>query len=137
MKSRRILISFLLLIGIIISSILFAQSTKNYTVENDAIVGLNTGRYNNRPLYINNTNAFVLAGDQPIARLAKDQFLFGTFMAGIQRNGKIKWLQNCSQIRSFYSPGTMKWEVSDNDFPGLKITLEVVPMASKIGRAHV
>jgi hypothetical protein len=113
----------------------FAQSAQSYSVENGSISGLNTGRYNNRPLYINNTNAFVLAGDQPIARLAKDQFLYGTFMAGIQRNGKTKWLQNCNQIRSFYSPGAMKWEVSDNDFPGLKITLEVVPMASTTGMA--
>ena len=114
---------------------IFCQVAPNYTVENGSISGLNTGRYNNRPLYINNTNAFILAGDQPIARLAKSQFLYGTFLAGIQRSDKTKWLQNCSQIRSFYSPGTMKWEVSDNDFPGLKITLEVVPLASTTGMA--
>lgn len=117
------------------SFVVLAQPTKSYTVENGSITGINTGRYNNRPLYINNTNAFVLAGDQPIARMAKDQFLYGTFMAGIQRNGKTKWLQNCNEIRSFYSAGTMKWEVSDNDFPGLKITLEIVPMASTTGMA--
>ena len=104
-----------------------------YSAVNGTIVGHNTGRYNNRPLYINNTNAFILTGDQPIARLAKNQFLYGTFMAGVQRNGKTKWLQNCSQIHSFYNSGTMKWEVSDNDFPGLKITLEIVPMASTTG----
>jgi hypothetical protein len=106
-----------------------------YSAVNGTIVGHNTGRYNNRPLYINNTNAFVLTGDQPIARLAKDQFLYGTFMVAIQRNGKTKWLQNCSQIHSFYSPGNMKWEVSDNDFPGFKISLEIVPMASTTGMA--
>ncbi len=123
------------LIATVKPTITFAQSAQSYTVENGSITGQNTGRYNNRPLYINNTNAFILAGDQPIARLAKDQFLFGTFMAGIQRNGKIKWLQNCSQVRSFYTPGTMKWEVTDNDFSGLKITLEIVPMTLTTGMA--
>lgn len=51
--------------------LIFAQPAPRYTVENGAIRGINTGRYNNRPLYINNTNAFILTGDQPIARLAK------------------------------------------------------------------
>lgn len=133
---RKILILLLGFIQAVVKpDFIFSQVAPNYTVENGSISGLNTGRYNNRPLYINNSNAFILAGDQPIARLAKSQFLYGTYMAGIQRNGKTKWLQNCSQIRSFYSPGTMKWEVSDNDFPGLKITLEIVPMASTTGMA--
>ena len=55
-----------------------AQSNVSYTVNDGAITGNNTGRYNNRPLYINNTNAFILTGDQPIARLAKDQFYPGS-----------------------------------------------------------
>ena len=46
-----------------------------YKEEDNNIVGQNTGRYNNRPVYSNNTNAFILAGDQPIARLVKDQNL--------------------------------------------------------------
>ena len=129
-----ILASIFILINFIPFSV-FAQVEKSYTVENGAISGINTGRYNNRPLYINNTNAFILTGDQPIVRLAKDQFLYGTFMAGIQRKGKTKWLQNCSQIRSFYSPGTMKWEISDAGFPNLKIKLEILPMAAKTGMA--
>jgi ABC-type antimicrobial peptide transport system permease subunit len=94
MKLRRIIISFLILIGIAVSPKIFSQSTTSYTVENYSIVGKNTDRYNNMPLYINNTNAFILTGDQPIARLAKDQFMYGTFMAGIERIGKAKWLQN-------------------------------------------
>lgn len=106
-----------------------------YSAVNGTIIGHNTGRYNNRPLYINNSNAFILTGDQPIARLAKGQFLYGTFMAAIKRNGKTEWLQSCSQIRSVYTPGAMKWEVSDNDFPELKIALELVPMVSSTGMA--
>ena len=130
-----LIIAGILFIAISTSSRVCAQPLQSYTVEKGTICGTNTGRYNNRPLYINNTNAFVLTGDQPIARLAKDQFLFGTFMAGIQRNGKTKWLQNCSEIRSYYSPGTMKWEVADIDFSNLKIKLEVLPMDSATGMA--
>jgi hypothetical protein len=111
----------------------FAQTEKSYMVEDGAITGLNTGRYNNRPLYINNTNAFVLAGDQPIARLAKDQFLFGTFMLAVERNGKTKWLQQFQQIKSVYRPGKMGWEVSDDGFEGLKLSLEVLPMVQTTG----
>lgn len=112
-----------------------AQPVQNYTVENGSITGLNTGRYNNRPLYINNTNAFVLAGDQPIARLAKDQFLFGTFMLAVERNGKTKWLQQYQQIKSIYRPGKMGWEVSDAGFEGIKMSIEVLPMAQTTGMA--
>ena len=46
-----------------------------YSVINDAVTGTNTGLYNNRPLYVNNSNAFILTGDQPVARLAKEQYL--------------------------------------------------------------
>ena len=64
---------FLFLLGLN-SADLIAQSNAPYSVTNGAITGNNTWRYNNRPLYINNTNAFILTGEQPIARLAKDQF---------------------------------------------------------------
>ena len=125
----------ILLLAIVSSISANSQPVSNYTAENGAIVGRNTGRYNNRPLYINNTNAFVLTGDQPIARLAKDQYLFGTFMLAVERNGKAKWLQNCDEITSSYTAGKMGWEVTDKDFPGLKIKLEIVPMASTTGMA--
>ena len=105
MKTQKLRMFFQLLICFVITPTLFAQSIKNYNVENGAIVGQNTGRYNNRPLYINNTNAFVLTGDQPIARLVKDQFLYGTFMLAIERGGKAKWLQQCDQITAGYRAG--------------------------------
>ncbi len=104
-----------------------------YNVVGDAIIGHNIGSYNNRPLYINNTNAFILAGDQPIVRLAKSQYLYGTFMLAIERNGKGKWLQQCDQITSLYQPGRMSWEITDAAFPGLKVTLEILPMATTTG----
>ena len=112
-----------------------ATYVPRYSTVNDAIIGQNTGRYNNRPLYVNNTNAFILTGDQPIARLAKDQNLYGTFMMGIERNGKGKWLQQCDQITSIYNPGRMSWEITDAAFPGLKIKMEILPMVKTTGMA--
>jgi len=135
MKNLFIKTIFLLLFGINIPLYLFAQSAKYYTAEKGTIVGKNTGRYNNRPLYINNTNAFILTGDQPIARLVKDQYLYGTFMLAVERNGKGKWLQECEQITSIYRPGRMAWEITDKAFPGLKVTVEILPMATTTGMA--
>jgi len=106
-----------------------------YNVIDDAIVGQNTGTYNNRPLYVNNSNAFILTGDQPLARLAKDQYIYGTFMLAVERDGKGKWLQQCDRITSAYRPGRMLWEVADSSFPGLKIVMEILPMANTTGMA--
>ena len=104
-----------------------------YDVADGAIIGHNTGRYNNRPLYINNTNAFILTGDQPLARFAKDLHLYGAFMLGIERGGKGKWLQQCDQIISIYNPGRMSWEITDSAFSGLKIKMEILPMVNTTG----
>jgi hypothetical protein len=122
-----------LVIGIILPLSLFSQTDFNYSVENGGVVGKSTGRYNNRPIYINNSDAFILTGDQPIARMAQGEFLYGTFMLGIERDGKAKWLQQCNDILSAYKPGRMNWEIADTSFPGLKIRLEVQPMAFTTG----
>ncbi len=106
-----------------------------YSVINDAIVGKNLGTFNNRPLYVNNSDAFILAGDQPVARLAKDQYLYGTFMLGVIRDGKGKWLQHCDQVTSEYRPGRMLWKISDSSFKGLTIIMETLPMANTTGMA--
>lgn len=111
------------------------ESRTKYSVVDGAIVGQNIGTYSNRPLYVNNSNAFILTGDQPFARLAKDQFLYGTFMLAIERGGKGKWLHQCDQITSAYRPGRMSWEVADQAFPGLKIVMEILPMAGTTGMA--
>ena len=80
----------LLLFGLLTHALLKAQPFTRYRVEKGAIVGVNSGRYNNRPLYINNSNAFVLTGDQPIVRMAKGEHLFGTFQVAIERKGRAK-----------------------------------------------
>ncbi|MEO7049521.1 MAG: DUF4450 domain-containing protein, partial [Ferruginibacter sp.] len=121
--------------GIGLSLNIFAQPVKYYAAEKGAIVGKNTGRYNNRPLYINNTNAFILTGDQPIARLVKGENIYGTFMLALERNGKGKWLQQCDQIKSIFRPGRMAFEITDKAFPGLMITLEILPMVGTTGMA--
>ena len=135
MKTSSILISILLMTGACIPNSLFAQPGKSYTVENGAITGHSTGRYNNRPLYINNTSAFVLTGDQPLARLVKDQYLYGTFMIAIEHNGKVKWLQDCDQIASHYRAGKMSWEITDASFPQIKVYVEILPLATTTGMA--
>lgn len=125
----------LLLFGLLTHAPLKAQPFTRYRVEKGAIVGVNSGRYNNRPLYINNSNAFVLTGDQPIVRMAKGEHLFGTFQVALERKGRAKWLQHFSHIKSIYQPGRMSWEISDKSFPGLKINMEVLPMDSTTGMA--
>ena len=110
-----------------------SASSQVYSVKDGYITGQNTKRYNNRPLYINNSDAFILTGDQPIARLVKKEYIYGTFMLAVERNGKTKWLQQCDEVQSMYHAGLMRWEVSEKGFPGLKIMLEVVPMVLTTG----
>ena len=126
---------FMILMFTSFSSLQAQNPSTTYQVKNNSIMGENIGRYNNRPLYINNTNAFVLTGDQPIARLVKGEFIYGTFMLAIERGGQTKWLQQCDQITSGYRSGQMTWTVSDHGFPGLLVTLDIVPMATTTGMA--
>ncbi|MBE0653567.1 MAG: DUF4450 domain-containing protein [Bacteroidales bacterium] len=104
-----------------------------YTVKENTITGHNIDRYNNRPLYINNSNAFILAGDKPIARFAKDNFMYGTFMLAVVRDDEAKWLQDCDNITFIYRPGMVAWKVTDASFPGLIVNLDVLPMAGTTG----
>ncbi|MFT3948262.1 MAG: DUF4450 domain-containing protein [Agriterribacter sp.] len=134
MKKLFIETTFLLLFGISHSICLLAQSTK-YLAEKGTIVGKNTGFYNNRPLYINNSNAFILTGDQPIARLVKGEYLYGTFMLAVECKGRAIWMQQCDQKISMYRAGVMAWKITDKAFPGLKIVLEILPMATTTGMA--
>ncbi len=112
-----------------------SEKTARYFAKNGSIVGYNIDRYNNRPLYINNTNAFVLTGDKPIIRFAHGQFLFGTYMVAIVRGDKGKWLQDCDSITSIYRSGRMTWEISDATLPGMTLNVDVLPMANAIGMA--
>jgi len=131
-------VSYLSTVIIILSFALIKAQTNSeknarYFAENGSIVGYNIDRYNNRPLYINNTDAFVLTGDKLVIRFAHDQFLLGTFIAAIIHGDKGKWLQDCDSIISSYRSGRMTWKISDPTFPGLTVHIDVLPMANTIG----
>jgi len=103
-----------------------AQST--FEVENTRIVDNHPQYFNNRPIYINNSNAFILTGSKPLIRMAQLNDLYGTFVVGVRRNGKVKWVTDFSQIKASYDYGRMMWELSDKEFPELKLALEVLPV---------
>lgn len=128
---------FLFLIGLVstVQTIASAHYKPCYNVENEWIVGYNLDRYNNRPLYINNTNAFILTGDKPVARLAKDEKLFGTFGLVFERDGVHKPLHEFDRIKSMYAFGRMKWELADSKLNGIKVRMEVLPVTLGLGMA--
>ena len=104
-----------------------------YQPSNQGIVGVNTGRFNNRPLYINNSDAFVLAGDQPILRMARGPILYGSFMLSYERNGRKKALHHFKSDSSIYFSGKMVWILRDTAFAGLRIEIEVLTAAYSTG----
>lgn len=110
-----------------------AQQHTKYTAANNTITGFNLGLYNNRPLYCNNTDAFILTGDKPLIRLAQSPWLFGSFMAAIEHAGKTKWLTDCSSITMEYSGNRTAWTITDSskNFPIIKLT--TIPMDGDVG----
>ncbi len=112
-----------------------AGAEGTYTVHGDAIVARNGPRYHNRPLYCNHMPAFVLAGDRPHLRLARDPYVYGCFMLAYLRDGKAVWLHEAQERSSFYRPGRMEWRISDPLCPGVQIVLETVPLAREAGAA--
>ncbi len=110
----------------------FFEATR-YSVAHDAIVGYNLPLYNNRPLYCNNTNAFILTGDKPLIKFVQTPYIYGSFKAAILHNGKLKWLEDCSSIKMEYRGNMTTWVIGDtaSHFPVIK--LSVVPMADVVG----
>ena len=97
-----------------------------YTARDGAIIGHNQGRTFNRPIYLAHTDAFVLAGDQPILRFASGDTLHGTFGVGVVRGKRSEWLHAFSDLTLEYRPTHAAWIARDRAFPGLEIRLEVV-----------
>jgi hypothetical protein len=62
------------------------------------ICGLKQERCFNRPLYIANTSAFVLAGDRLILRFASDDTMHGTLQLGMIRRGRTHWLLEVADL---------------------------------------
>jgi hypothetical protein len=109
--------------------------TPMYTVEGGSFVRRNGDRYNNRPLYCNQINAAVLAGDRPLLRVGRGQYELGTLLIGIKRGETVKWLLDFDSVTARYNPGRFEWVVSDKAFEGLKLTLDVLPAAVGSGVA--
>ncbi|MEY4539430.1 MAG: hypothetical protein RLZZ306_1187, partial [Bacteroidota bacterium] len=108
-------------------------ATTKYRASNRTIIGDNLKSYNNRPLYCNNTDAFILAGDKPFIQFAQTPFIYGSFVLGVVHNNKLKWVTECDNIQSIYKGGMMEWVINDATLDDLKIRLSVVPMAGSVG----
>ena len=104
-----------------------------YSVEDTWIVGHNLKNFNNRPLYINNTNGFILAGDKPVMRLCRGGEIYGTLSFNFMDMSGTYQLHEFSEIKSMYKNGHMKWVIEDNRKVGLQIQLEVVPDVEEMG----
>jgi hypothetical protein len=108
--------------------------TPIYSPEGDAFVRRNGDRFNNRPLYCNQTSAIVVAGDRPLIRFG-GSVLNGTFMAALVRGQKAKWLHDWSDITSKYRPDRMEWTLKDAGFGATVLALDAVPPADGAGMA--
>lgn len=101
-------------------------AASSYEVEDGWITGYNSVRYNNRPIYLNNSNAFILAGDRPVLRFAKDEFLYGTLYLNYISNSDTLALYDFDSIKSMYKAGRLKWILKDKSIPGGELVLELL-----------
>ena len=115
----------------------FLQNGKlRYGAEGHEIVGKNKTYFNNRPLYCElSTTGVVLTGDRPFVRFGATPYVYGAFSAAVVRGGAGKWFHECSQVESRYRCGRMAWRITDTTLPGVKTTLEAVPLQTPPGFA--
>ncbi|WP_372775559.1 DUF4450 domain-containing protein [Mangrovibacterium sp.] len=111
------------------------ENTTTYQTDGENIIGNNINRYNNRPLYINNTDGLILTGDKPLIRFIKHRDLFGNLVLVVKRNGISLQLDEFDQTNSFFAPAQMKWRLQDSRLNDLEINLNVLPSATGIGMA--
>ncbi len=137
-------LTFLLILHIIIPDVAMPcdvgdravpHASTRYSAENGAIIGGDVRLFNNRPLYCNNTDAFILTGDKPLIRLVHSPFMYGAFMLAVSHQGKLKWLKDCTGIRMEYRGNMTTWILTDSlsGFPVIR--LSVVPLSGEIGMA--
>ncbi len=106
-----------------------------YQARNRAVVGYNQSRFFNRPLYIANTAAFVLAGDRPVLRFASGDTVHGTFLVGVVRQGRGYWLHAWDKVETEFRAAHVRWVARDRRLSGLAVTLEVVALGEAVGLA--
>jgi hypothetical protein len=98
-------------------------------------VGRNGTHFFNRPLYIANTNAFVLAGDRPALRFGSGETLHGTLFFGVVRGKKSRWLHAATEQTLEYRAAHARWVLRDRAFAGLTLTLDAVASEREVGFA--
>ncbi len=104
-----------------------ADGSASYRVEDGWIVGRNLPRYNNRPLYLRQSRAFLLTGDKPIVRMAADSRLYGTVYFVFERQGKRLRLDQFSDATFSFRADEARWEMEDSSLPGARVSLTVLP----------
>jgi hypothetical protein len=109
--------------------------TPLYVPEGEAFVRHNGDRFNNRPLYCNQTSAIVVAGDRPLLRFGNGSVLNGSFMVALVRGNQARWLHDWSDITAKYRPDHMQWILRDAGFGATTVTLDAVPPAEGPGMA--
>jgi len=110
------------------------RSTR-YSARDGAVAGKNLGGLFNRPLYVANTNAFVIGGDLPVARFGGRDSIFGTFLAGVRRSGRTRWLHEAADIGMEYRSARLSWVVRDPLFAGLTVGAELVALGDDLAFA--
>lgn len=105
----------------------------SYEAEGNAFVCHNSKRFNNRPLYSNQSPALVITGDRPLIRFGNGQAQNGTFIAALLRGNNAKWLHNFSDITAKYRSGRMEWWLKDAALGSTTLILEAVTLANGTG----
>ena len=122
--------------GQVVEAVYRRDGRLRYAAEDREIVGRNGKYFNNRPLYCAaNTDGAALAGDRPLVRLIAKPFLHGAWTLAIIRQDRAVWLHDFAEIESRYRCGSMTWHCADSAFPGLEVSLRVVPLAETAGFA--
>ena len=75
----------------------------------------------------------MLAGDRPLLRLIARPYVHGAWAVAIARAHAAKWFHEHLVVESRYRCGRMTWQCSDPTFPGVNVTLDVVPLRNVAG----
>ncbi len=110
-----------------------AADKTRYHAQGNAVIGFNQGRFFNRPHYTANTAAFILTGDKPMVKFASGDTVHGHFLVGLKRGSATKWLHDFSNIAAAFQPAHTTWQVTDPDFPGLTLRLQVLTLGGSPG----
>lgn len=106
-----------------------------YQADGHTIIGRNKSSFNNRPIYGNNRDDVLIAGDRPIIRFGRQPILYGTLLIGITRSGDGFWLHNAEDITVIYQAGRISWTIEDQRLPGARLTVDAVPVVGNTGVA--